>query len=431
MDTQTVIAILIAVTAFAAVINYRYLQLPKSIGFTLITLVCSSLLILLDQAGIKTAGYTNVLLNSLHFNETFMGGMISFLLFAGGLHINAIELAEHKLTIGLLATISVIISTFVTGVGIWIVAHMFNTNIDLIYALVFGAIIAPTDPIAVLGLLKRVKAPKSLEMKVAGESLFNDGISIVLFIALLEFAEGSGSFSSLTILMMFLQQLIGGLLFGFILGFVVNLLLRKIDDFEVSILLTLSVATGGYLLATQLGISGPIAMVIAGLLVGWRLNHCGLAIKSAEFLQIFWKMIDQTLNAILFVLIGIVVLHLTFTTNTCLVACFAIPIMLLARYVSVLIPIKLIARYRSYHRHAIKVLTWGGLRGGISIALALGLPDVAAKDEILLATYAIVLFSLLVQGLTIQPLFKRLFPTDDTKELTSDLGIEVQHEMLR
>ncbi len=414
MSSQAVIAILLTITAFAAYMNYRFLKLPKSIGLTLITLLCSLVFIGLDKVGFPTYSYTNEFINSIDFNTTVMGGMISFLLFAGGLHINAMELAKQKGIIGVLATFSVVISTAVVGTTIWLVAMAFNTHIDFIYALIFGALIAPTDPIAVLGLFKRVKAPRALEMKVAGESLFNDGIGIVMFVVLLEIAVGQGTMSKHSIFIMFLQQLCGGVILGVALGYFVDWLLHQVDDYEVTVLVTLALVTGGYYLAVILGVSGPIAMVFAGLIVGNRLKDAALSKKSAQNLLTFWKMTDQTLNAILFVLIGIIVFQLSFTVNTTIVAVLAIPMVLIARYISVAVPIHMFSMFRKFSKHSIKILTWGGLRGGISIALALSLPDTPAKDEILTATYAVVVFSLLVQGLTIQPMLKKAFEKDES-----------------
>jgi len=407
MQTQLLIAILMTVTAFASYLNHRYLKLPTSIGLTLLMLMSSFCFILFDKLGFKTYDFTQAMLSNVDFNQTFMGGMISFLLFAGGLHINAIELAKQKTIIAILATFGVVLSTALTGFALWLIAQLIGIQWPFIYCLLFGALIAPTDPIAVIGMLKKVHAPHTLEMKIAGESLFNDGIGIVIFVTLLEISQGTTAVQHHIIILQFLQQLIGGALIGWILGKGTNWLLNQVNDFSVGALITLGLVTGGYNFAIALGTSGPIAMAIAGLTVGFKLKSGGLSKQTAEQLKRFWELIDEVMNAILFVLIGLAVFQLHFTITSLLLAFTAIPIVLVSRLISVAVPLSIFSIFRRYTRHAIRILTWGGLRGGVSIALALSLPTSAAKDEILVATYAVVVFSLIVQGLTIGPLVKR------------------------
>jgi len=407
MDTQTVIAILLTVTALASYINYRYIKLPSAIGLTLITLIASLLFIGLDKIGFQTRDFTQELLETIDFNTTVMGGMIGFLLFAGGLHINAIELFRHKWSIATLSTLGVIISTIIVGFTMWSISLLFDVSIDLYHCLLFGALIAPTDPIAVLSIFKKISAPNVLTMNISGESLFNDGISIVLFVTLLELGTNVDSVSHSKVYVMFMQQLGGGVIMGLILGFITNFLLRKVNNFEVSVLVTLSIVTGGYLVATKFGTSGPIAMVVAGLLIGLKIKEGGLSTGTARHLLIFWELIDEVLNALLFVLIGLVVFQLTFSTGAGLVALIAIPVVLLARYVSVAFPIAGLSLFMKFSPNTINIMTWGGLRGGISIALALSLPSTAATNELILITYAVVVFSIIVQGLTIGPLIRK------------------------
>jgi len=412
MTTQTVIAILLTVTAFASYINYRYVKLPSAIGLTLITLLASLLFIGLDKIGFQTRDFTKELLETIDFNSTVMGGMIGFLLFAGGLHINAIELFRHKWSIATLSTLGVIISTMIVGFTMWSISLFFDVAIDLYHCLLFGALIAPTDPIAVLSIFKKIRAPNVLTMNIAGESLFNDGISIVLFVTLLKLGTNIDSVSHSTLYLMFMQQLGGGIIMGALLGYFTNYLLRKVNNFEVSVLITLSIVTGGYLIATEFGTSGPIAMVVAGLIIGLNIKEGGLSTGTARQLLIFWELIDEVLNALLFVLIGLVVFQLTFTSGAGLVAIIAIPVVLLARYVSVAFPITGLSIFMKFSPNTINIMTWGGLRGGISIALALSLPGSSATNEVILITYAVVVFSIIVQGLTIGPLIRKTLQQD-------------------
>ena len=409
MTIQAIIAILLTVTAAASYINYRYIKLPSSVGITIIVLIVSLLLIITDKFGLRTSHYTQNLINSIDFNATVMGGMISFLLFAGALHLNAIEIVKQRYVIGVLATASVVISTIIVGFAIWGVSTLFHINIPPIYCFIFGALIAPTDPIAVLGILKQVKAPQSLEMKIAGESLFNDGSGILMFVILTALVTGQAEIAKHQIALLFIQQLCGGILIGFLLGWLTNWLLKRANDFDVSVLITLALVTGGYMAAVELGTSGPIAMAIAGLVVGARLQRDALSKTTAAQLRHFWDLIDKVLNAILFVLIGLAVLHLNFTTNAILVALISIPVVLFARFISVATPISLFSTFRKFNRYTIRIMTWGGLRGGLSIALALSLPNSPVKNEILMATYAVVVFSLIVQGLSIGALIKHGF----------------------
>jgi len=412
MTTQTVIAILLTVTAMASYINYRYVKLPSAIGLTIITLLASFVFIMLDKIGFRTRDFTQELLATIDFNSTVMGGMIGFLLFAGGLHINAIELFRHKWSIATLSTLGVIISTTIVGFTIWSISLFFDVSIDLYHCLLFGALIAPTDPIAVLSIFKKISAPNVLTMNIAGESLFNDGVSIVLFVSLLELGANINEVSHSKLYFMFMQQLGGGILMGAILGFFTNFLLRKVNNFEVSVLITLSIVTGGYMVATQFGTSGPIAMVVAGLLIGLKIKEGGLSTGTARHLLIFWELIDEVLNALLFVLIGLVVFQITFTSGATIIAVIAIPVVLLARYVSVAFPITGLSLFMKFSPNTINIMTWGGLRGGISIALALSLPSGPETNELIVITYAVVVFSIIVQGLTIGPLIRKSLRQD-------------------
>jgi len=337
-----------------------------------------------------------------------MQGMLSFLLFAGALHINLNDLAKQKWVISSLATVGILTSTFIVGGASYFLLNQLGIELSFIYCLLFGALISPTDPIAVLGILKSADAPKTLETKIAGESLFNDGVAVVVFIVLLGIATGGHEISASHILLIFLEEAVGGVVFGFSIGWITYQLLKQVDNYQVEILLTLALVMGGYALASAIHVSGPIAVVVAGLLIGNHGRTFGMSDHTREHLDTFWELIDEILNAVLFVLIGLEVLILPFTTDVLMVSLLLIPLLLIARFISVAIPITLMKKRREFTHGAIRILTWGGLRGGISVALALSLPPGEARDVILAITYVIVVFSIVVQGLTIGKLVRAL-----------------------
>jgi len=406
MSIQVIIAILLCFTAFCSFINYRFIRLPPSIGITLIALVFSTIMILLTREKIVHFKFVYELANSTDFNATFMGGMISFLLFAGALQLNTLELAKEKTMIFVLATFGVLISTFLVGILTWIVTQIVGVQFNLLDCFIFGALIAPTDPIAVMSVLKRLSAPKALETKIAGESLFNDGTGIVVFVILVSLLTGEHKPEGFNIVLLFVKQLFGGLLYGFLLGIFTSTLLKKINDFHVSALITLAMVSGGYLLALRLNVSGPISIVMAGLIVGTKLRSGLMSEGVIRQLSSFWTLMDETLNAILFVLIGLEFLKLPLNIDALISAAAAIPIVLFSRFISVALPITLFKPFRGFTPNTIKIMTWGGLRGGVSIALALSLQSSPVRNEIITVTYAVVVFSLLVQGLTIGPFIR-------------------------
>ncbi len=412
MDIEKVIGILVSITAVSSYVNYRYLKLPKSIGITLVTLSLCLILTGLGYCGLDVDDFAKDLLEGIGFDKTFLDGMLGFLLFAASLHVNARELAKHRVIVGLLATLSVLLSTALVGFCTYGLTQFLNIHIPLSYCLVFGALISPTDPIAALGVLRRVKAPKALEMKIAGEALFNDGMGIVLFSVLLGFATGEKATWVLgDVTLAFIWETAGGFIFGFILGGVASRLLRSLDNDEVAIILTLSVVTGGYSLAKVVNISGPICMAVAGLYIGSCLQNCNMSKSTLVRLNAFWELLDELLNALLFVLIGLEVMSLPhFTKDTAIAALGAIVITIAARWISVVIPVGYVSLYRKYDPNVVLVMTWGGLRGGISIALALGLSDTLGptRDFIVTVTYAAVLFSMTVQALTLGSLVRKL-----------------------
>jgi len=403
-----IIAVLITLSALFSYINHRFIRLPTTIGLMLIALLMSLGIVALDAIGLGLGLATRIklLMENIDFNIVLMQGMLSFLLFAGALHVNLNDLAKNKWIIGILATIGICVSTLIIAyVSHWVLAKI-GIDLPFIYCLLFGALISPTDPIAVMGILKTAGAPKSLEVKISGESLFNDGVGVVVFIVLLGIAVGGEDINPSSIALLFAQEVIGGIIFGLLIGGIAYALLKSIDNYQVEILITLAVVCGGYSLAHSLHLSGPIAVVIAGLLIGNHGRLLAMSDKTREHLDMFWELIDEILNAVLFVMIGLEVLVLTFDLHYLTAGLFLIPVVLGARFVSVGIPIALLRLRRDFSNHAIKIMTWGGLRGGISVALALSLPAGQERDIILVITYTIVVFSILVQGLTIGRLIR-------------------------
>ena len=409
MTIIDIAAILITVSALFSFINDRYIKLPTTIGLMLIALAVSVLLLFagkLGLGGIQT--HAKAFLAGIDFNQALMEGMLSFLLFAGALHINLANLAAQKWIITSLATLGILVSTFIVGGLSYFLLGWLGIDLSFIYCLLFGALISPTDPIAVLGILKTANAPKTLETKIAGESLFNDGMAVVVFIVLLGIASGGEHVTAGHIAMLFLEEAVGGVVFGLLIGWLAYWMIKQVDNYQVEILLTLALVMGGYSLATEIHVSGPIAVVVAGLLMGNHGRMLAMSEHTREHLDTFWELLDEILNAVLFVLIGLEVLVLSFTSELLLASLVLIPVVLGARLVSVAIPIHLLSLRRAFSPGVIKVLTWGGLRGGVSVALALSLPVGEAREFILAITYVIVVFSIVVQGLTIGGVVRNL-----------------------
>lgn len=405
MSLFNIIAIIISISAIFSFINHKYIKLPSTIGIMLISFIVSMGIILSGKLGFDT-GITP-LVRLVDFNETLMVGMLSYLLFAGALHINLDDLLKSKLEIGTFASIGVILSTFICGTLIYCVFLITKNPIDYIYCLLFGALISPTDPIAVMGILKHAGAPKKLEIKIAGESLFNDGIGIVVFLTIAGIASGGTHLSIGHISHIIIQEVAGGALLGLTLGYFSYLLLKQVDQYQVEILITLALVTGGYALAMFLNISGPITIVIAGLLIGNKGRQFAMSEKTREHLDTFWELIDDILNSLLFVLIGFEILVISISSYFIFMGFIAVFIVLFARFISIGIPVFFLRKIRTFSPGAIKILTWGGLRGGISIALAISLPLSPVRDLIITMTYTVVIFSLLFQGLTMEKLVKK------------------------
>ncbi len=418
MQLFHIIAVLISLAAVFSWFNYRFLHMPTAIGLMTIALLMSLALIVLGQLG-----YSHVeqdvewMLGSIDFNATLLHGMLSFLLFAGALHINLEDLAKQRSVIAILATASVIGATFLIGFGTWYISRLLDLNIPMIYCLLFGALISPTDPIAVLGVLKTAGASKSLETKIAGESLFNDGIAVVVFLVIAEVAAGTTMVTVKTISHIFVMEVVGGALYGLLLGGIAFWMLKKVDNYSVEILITLALTTGGYTLAESLHLSAPIAIVVAGLLIGNHGRRLAMSQSTREHLDTFWELTDEILNAVLFVLIGLELVILSLDEKYLLAGLLAIPLVLTARLISVALPIGIMRRFRSFSPGVVSILTWGGLRGGISVALALSLPSGDIRNTLVTVTYVVVVFSVLVQGLTLAPLVR-------AKAVRADLELE-------
>ena len=408
MTVFQIIAILISLTAMFSYLNYRYFNLPSTIGVMLIALLVSLGLIVTGHFAPWIRDAAVRLLNQVDFDNALMQGMLCFLLFAGALTINLDDLAEQTAVVAPLAIAGVVISMFVFGTLIYFTFGWLGFELDYSWCLLFGALISPTDPVAVMGILKDANVPHSLEVQIAGESLFNDGIGVVAFIVLKEIAVTGQHASAARIGLLFLEQALGGTVFGFVMGWIAYLLLKSVDNYRVEMMLTLALVMGGYALASVIHVSGPIAVVVAGLFIGNHGRRLAMSETTRKNLDAFWGLLDEILNALLFVLIGLEILVLTFTRGLLFAGLLAIPAILLARWVSVVLPIAVISRWRKLPRGTVAIMTWGGLRGGISVALALSLPHGPERGVVVSATYIVVIFSILVQGLTLKRVVRGL-----------------------
>lgn len=405
MDILGTASLLMTVTALFAYINYKFVRLPVTIGIMITSLIFSLLMVLLSKAGV-TMGieYTEKLLSGVDFDATLMEGMLSFLLFAGALHINLNELIDKQWVVGILASVGVITSTFLVGFASWFLLGWFGLDMPFIYCLLFGSLIAPTDPVAVLAILKTANASKSLETKIAGESLFNDGIAVVVFLVVLGIALGDAHATPMGAAKLFFQETIGGAVFGFMIGWICYKMLKSVDNYHVEVLLTLALVMGGYAAARAMHISGPIAIVVAGLMIGNHGRRLAMSDQTRENLDTFWELIDEILNAVLFMLIGLEIIVLNLQGDYILAGILLFFVVLAARFIAVGIPVSLLKLRQSFHPHVVTILTWGGIRGGISVALALSLPQGPERDIIVAITYVIVIMSVTLQGLSIKSL---------------------------
>lgn len=411
MKLFEITAILMVLTALFTFINYRLLRMPTTIGVMFIALVVSLGIVALGWLGIDIgqAGVARILA-TVDFNQALLHGMLSFLLFAGAMHINFDDLTSQKWVITVLATAGVVASTFIVGGLTWTVLDVLGIPTTFIYCLLFGALISPTDPVAVIGILKTVGVPKSLETKIAGEALFNDGIGVVVFLILLELALGGGDITVGRVALLFLEEAVGGAVLGLAIGVLAYQMLKRVNNYQVEVIITLALVMGGYALADRIHTSGPIAIVVAGLLIGNHGRAFAMSEITRERLDDFWELMDEILNALLFMLIGMEVLVMPFTRGLLIAGLLAIGITLFARWASVGGAVLFMRPFRSFSPGVINILTWGGLRGGISVALALSIPAVPERSTIVTITYIIVVFSIVVQGMTLGRLVKRIYP---------------------
>ncbi|WP_372827034.1 cation:proton antiporter [Polaromonas sp.] len=393
----------LVVTALLAYLNYRFVRLPTTIGVMVIALGLSLAIVALDVVGVSHAlrTYEESLLRSIDFSDVLMQGMLSLLLFAGALHVDLSELKALRWPVASLALIGTLVSTLIVGYGIWAALPWVGLELPLMYCLLFGALISPTDPIAVMGIVKSAGAPKNLENVIAGESLFNDGVGIVIFTLLLGMLVSGSEPTAGSALALLAREAGGGIAFGLVLGYVTYRMLKSVDEYQVEVLLTLAAVTGGYALASRLHISGPLAMVVTGLIIGNQGRALAMSDTTRHYLDMFWELLDEILNAVLFVLIGMEVLLISFSVPVLVAGAVAIVVTLLARGLAVGLPVAALGVRFGLPTGAWRVLTWGGLRGGISVALALSLPVGPHRDTVLALTYCVVVFSILVQGLTI------------------------------
>ncbi|MBV7256845.1 sodium:proton antiporter [Pacificimonas sp. WHA3] len=403
-------AIVIVLAALLGYLNHRLLKLPHVIGLTILGAALSLAAVAADILipGIGIGAWTTDFLTGLDFSETLLQGMLSFLLFAGALHVDLDELKKGWLPILVLSTVGVVISTMIVGFAFSFVTGVIGVDVPFIWCLVFGALISPTDPVSVLGILKKAAVPPTLQATVAGESLFNDGVGVVVFSILLAAALSGADFSLVNGLELFAVEAGGGILLGLVTGYIAFRAMRAIDVYSIEVLISLAVVMGGYALATRLHLAGPVAMAVAGLLIGNQGVSFAMSDITRDYLLKFWEIVDEVLNSVLFLLIGLEVIIIAANGNYLVLAIIAIPMVLAARAIAVGIPMSGLRRFTPLSKMATPILIWGGLRGGISIALALSLPPGPVRDTILATTYGVVLFSVLVQGATVGRLVERL-----------------------
>jgi CPA1 family monovalent cation:H+ antiporter len=408
MSLYAIASIILTIAVLIGYINFRFIKMQPTTAITLGSVIISFILILIGKMGLNEVEQTvEAMLRQIPFHDLVINGMLSFLLFAGALRIDINHLKKQKWEIATLALGSTILSTLFIASLIFYILPIFNIHIGFIYCLLFGALISPTDPIAVLATFKELGAPKKLSVIVEGESLFNDGVAIVIFLTIYQLTfNGHYNITWQATTLLFIKQAGGGIIYGGAVGLLAYWLIKPIDNYKMEILITLLIVTAGYTLARHLHISGPLAMVVAGIFIGNRGRNFSMSKKSVERLDNFWELIEEILNAVLFLLIGLELLVINIGEDQLIAALFAIPLVLLIRAITVAIPINIFKLQRSYPKGTTRILIWGGLRGGLALALALSLPDGKYRDLIIAMTYAVAAFAIIVQGMTVKPLVK-------------------------
>lgn len=397
--------------ALFAYINHRLIRLPGTIGIMLISLLCSLGLILVGLADPGLLDGVIKVVKRIDLYTLLMKMMLGFLLFAGAIHLDGASMRAQRWPILAFSTLSTIFSTFLVGGLFYVLCRVLHFPVGFLYCLLFGALISPTDPIAVLSILREAKIPASLETKISGESLFNDGVAVVIFVTIYGIiSSGAGRVDIGDVGLLFLREAGGGVLLGLLVGYGGFLLIRSIDHYQVEVMITLAIVTGGSLLAETFNVSGPIAMVVAGLVTGNKSRRVSMSDTTRDYLDKFWEMVDEFLNALLFLLVGFQLLVLPFNKLFVILGLATIPMVLAARYLSVLVPMGVMRRFMTtaFEKNVVPLLTWGGLRGGISVALALAIPVEMQGELFVVVTYIVVLFSILVQGLTIGKVARKL-----------------------
>jgi len=410
MDYFLICTVLVALAATFGYINVRFLNLPNTIGLMLITIVFTLFVLGLSYFDDTLLAAERYVITHIDFRAVLLDVMLSFMLFAGALHTNFEQLKVQRWPVLAFSTLGVLISTFLVGIIMYFLLQLLGLEVGFIYCLLFGALISPTDPIAVLGIMKKAGVPKKLETKIVGESLFNDGVGVVVFLTIYKIATlGSGDVAVMDVVSLFAQEVIGGIALGLFLGYFTYLLMKSIDDYDIEVIITLATVMVGTAIAQKLHLSAPLAMVTAGLMVGMdTVRQSAMSATTETYVDKFWELVDILLNTVLFVLIGMEMLVLSLKGNYFIAGLLAIPIILLCRYTSLILPINFFKKKLDFVPNTNLIMTWGGLRGGISIALALGLTEVMHRELFLVITYVVVVFSILVQGLTVEKLVKRL-----------------------
>ncbi len=410
MELFNILTLLIFLSAVFGYFNVRFLKLPETIGLMVMAIIFSTILITLNSFYSPVLKIAEDILNRINFTKVVLDVMLCFLLFAGALHTDISLMIKERKSIILFSIAGVLMSTFIVAGLLSIGLALTGIKVSLMYCLLFGALISPTDPIAVLGILTKAGVPKKIEIKIVGESLFNDGIGVVIFIIIYELATaGAPKFDFTRVLALFMQEAIGGLLFGWLLGYIAFRVLRSINNYQTEIMITLAIVMGGNYLAHQMHISGPLAIVVAGLFTGSKVKREAMSDTTELYIGKFWEIVDVIMNAVLFVLIGLNIILLEFSMKYLYAAFIAVPVVLIARYLSILLPSTVLNKWIEMDKNTRLIMTWGGLRGGLSIAMALSLPGGSQRDILVFITYGVVLFSIIVQGLTIEKLTTSLF----------------------
>jgi len=415
MDLFVIIALLVIVSAFYSYINARYVKLPGTIGIVSIAIIASIITVFIDSIDPRTAKYLTVLAKNINFSSTVLNIMLGFLLFSSSFTLNTRRLKKEMRPVFLLSTLGVIISTIVFGWAFYEIATLFGVHIPLVYCLLFGALISPTDPIAVGAIIKNSRLPLNLETIISGESLFNDGIGLVLFITILDFARsGDVNPDWVKAALLFIKEVFGGIFLGVILGYIAFRLMKSITDFQTIVLVSVALVMSISVIAAYLHFSIPLAVVTAGLFAGNRSINIDSNEHSHQALEKFWQLIDEMLNTILFVMIGLQMINLPYLENYWLIGGIGIVAILIARWVSIMIPLMFLRKIARNTIKNVNILTWAGLRGGISIALALSLPYSSYRHILLAGSYFIVIFSVVVQGLTLNRVIEASIPKHES-----------------